>query len=588
MAREPITYVEIEDELCTLTFGVGGCPAALGPDVPRKCYGTFATCPAKTAFDPEKRILRYCEPRPGLPVGGPVMFPVLRSVSEISATVNIAGTDASLSAFGRRATVTVELDEFPHHDRGVDPYAAERVTGAAQIDEPGYRPELRGGHFGKMAARSPYYPGRALRVVSAYLDGGAIVDPVVRHYVQTERSLSDDGRVARIEAADVLDLAGNDRALAPAPGRGRLLAGIGAADFAATLAPAGIGDLHYPAAGRAVIGSEIISYTRTGDAMTLTGRGLAGTTAASHAAADTVQPVLHVDGWRVDEALAVLLRDYAKLPDAFLPLDDWAAEVDRWAPQLRLHTHICKPEGVAGLVGELAVLGVSVWWDEVAQLVRLQCNRPPEAEEVHDLTDAADILDVAVEDRQKDRLTEIFVFTVQIDPTKSATSADNFARMVSTYAAEAKGPNAYGDAKVRKIFCRWLNAGADSVVLTQSNRILNRFARPPVRVTMTLPATAREIGLAAVLRVLTRGRQDVTGRPVPVMLQVLRRAEAKRGHSVTLTAQAYQFSGRYGYATQNTRPDYPASTPAERARGMYACDPLTLKMPNGDEPYRAI
>lgn len=587
MAREPFTYIELDEEVCSRVFGVGGCPAALGPDVPRKCYGTFFTCPVKEAFDPVTRTLRYCEARPNLPVGGPVMFPVLRSVSEISATVNIAGTDADMSAFGRRATVTAELDEFPHHDRGVDPYAAERVSGAAQLDEPGYRPELRGGHFGKQRARNPYYPGRAFRLVSAYLDGGAIVDPITRHFVQHDRAVASDGRSVRIEARDVLDLAGNDRAVAPAPSKGVLAADIAADAATATLLPVGVGEL-YPASGRAVIGSEIVSFTRVADVLTLTARGLAGSAAAGHSAGDSVQMVLHVDGWRMDDALAVLLRDYAKVPAGFLPLDDWAAEVDRWLPQLRLQTHICKPEGVAGLVGELSVLGVSIWWDEVAQKVRLQANRPPDEGAVIDLTDDADILEIEREDRQKDRLTEIMFFTVQLDPTKSATASDNYRRVAATYSAQAKDVRGYGDTKLRRIYSRWLNGGADAVVTTQSNRLLNRFAVAPIRTTLTLSVRGRDIGLASVLRLSSRLVQDVTGRPAPELVEVVQRSEPKRGATVRIVAQLSQFSGRYCYATENTRPDYASSTAAQRARGMYACDPVTLKMSNGDEPYRAI
>lgn len=587
MGRDPITWLEVDDEVCSRTFGVGGCPAALGPDVPRKCYGTFFTCPVKEAFDPVTRTLRYCEARGGLPVGGPVMFPVLRAVSEISATVNIAGTDPDMSAFGRRATVTAELDEFPHHDRGVDPYAAERVSGAAQLDEPGYRPELRGGHFGKQRARNPYYTGRPARLVSGYIENGAVVDQITRHFVQYDRAVSADGKSIKVELRDVLDLAGNERALCPAPSKGTLAADITADATTATLSPAGVG-ADYPSAGRAIIGSEIVQFTRAADVLTLTGRAVGGSTGASHSAGDTVQMVLHVDNWRIDYALAVLLRDYARVPEGFLPLDDWAAEVDRWLPQVRLNTHICKPEGVAGLVGELANLGVSIWWDEVAQKIPLLANRPADPGAIVDITDAADILSIEREDRQKDRLTEIMFFTVQIDPSKSATASDNFRRAAITYSAQAKDVRAYGDTRLRRIYSRWLNGGADAVVTTQSNRLLNRFSVAPVRTIITLHQKARAIRLGDVLRLQSRVAQDVTGRPVPELVQVVQRSEPKRGATVRLVAQAFQFSGRYGYATENTRPAYAASSAEQRSRGMYACNSATLKMGNGDEPYRAI
>lgn len=215
--REPIQIIEIDVDGCSRTFGVGGCTAALGADGDRKCWNTWATCRKRSVFAHQKArwTLRFCEPRERLPKTA-TYFPVVQGVSEHSATVNIAGADPDLSAFGKRATVKVDFLDFPYHDRLTDPYWSERVSGAAQIVEPGYDPFERGSFFGKLKARWPTYATRPMRVINAWLeDDGTITDAVTRSYVITDMSGPDsDGRVS-FEAADVLDLAKNDRAVAP-------------------------------------------------------------------------------------------------------------------------------------------------------------------------------------------------------------------------------------------------------------------------------------------------------------------------------------------------------------------------------------
>lgn len=584
MPREPVTLVEIDVDRCGLTWGTAPCTAALGPGVVRKCYATFQTCAAKAAFDPAPYTLRFAEPRANLKTGATI-FPAVKSVSTFSATVNIAGSDDKMAAMGRRATVSVELVDFPYHDRETDPYQAERVSGTAQTDEAGYNPALRGSFFGKLRARWPHYTGRPLRIVEGSLDGGALTVERTRHFVITDMSGPDDAGRVVIEGKDILDLADNDRAVAPAPSRGVLVADIASGATELTLTPAGVG-AEYAAAGRAVIGSEIVSYTLSGEVMTLTARGLEGTTAAAHSAGDTVQQVLRFEAARIDDVVEILLRDYAGVPAGFIPKTEWAAEVSRWMPSVLLTTDICAPTGVAKLVGELAVLGVSIWWDDVAQKVGFRTNRPADPG-ILTLTEADNIKAISPEDRNEDRLTEILFHSVQIDPTKSATSSENYRRVTATYDLEAKGANAYGDARIRRIYCRWFNQGADSVVAILSRRLLYRFRAAPVHARITLDAKDGDLSLVDVVTVEARAFTDATGKPAPRLMQLVSLSHPKPGREVEIVAQAFDFSGRYGVATENTRPTYSASSDAQKARGFYAVDPVTLLFPDGTGPYLA-
>jgi hypothetical protein len=586
MVADRLDIIEIDMAFCTRTFGAGGCTAALGLGVPRKCYNTFGTCKAPAAFISGTKTLRFSQDRGNLPVG-PVIFPALVSVSAISASVNIAGSDASLSAFGRRASISIELQDFPYHERDFDPYQPERITGAAQIDEGGYDPATRGTFLAKLLARWPHYAGRALRRISGRLVAGAFVADVTRHYVITSFSLPDDRGRVTVEASDILDLASNERAVAPRAGEGYLSQDMALGAASVTLTPSGIG-AKYPTGGRAVIGSELIAYTRAGDVVTFTARAGGGTKQAAHSAGDTFQPVLSVGQARIDFVARALLVDYAGVPAAYIPTAKWAAEIDTWAADVLLSADICAPVSVASLVGELAVLGISIWWDDALREIGLKVNRSPYKDPIIYLSENAQIKSLEIVSKEEARLTEILFYTVQSDVTKSATSAENFDRLAYTADFNAKDSRAYGDTRTRKIFCRWLNAGNDNAALVMSNRLLKRFSRSPMQIKLTLDKQSFGIGLADVISIDSKSIQDETGNNKAALFQVISRSEDTETGDIFLTAQAYQFNGKYGAATVDTMPYYLQATEAQRSFAEFACDNTTLLLPDGSAPYEAI
>lgn len=588
-APEPITYVEIGMDGCANTFGVAPCTAALGGAVQRKCYNTFFTCRSQVDFVHDKafRTLRFCEPRGNLPRGA-TMFPAVTSISEHSATVNIAGSDDDMASLGRRATVRIGFQDFPYHDRLTDPYQSERVDGTAQIDEGGYDPASRGTFFGKLKSRWPYYAGRPLRVINARIENGALVDQVTRHYIITGMSGPDSGGQVTFEAADVLDLAKNEKAVAPKASTGSLAANITDVEASLTLTPTGIGDAEYPASGRALIGSEIVSYTRSGDTVTLTGRGVARTTAASHSQGDTFQQVLHVVNSRLDTLIKTLLVDYAGTDPAFIPDAAWDAEIDRWYPDLLLNAHVVKPTGVATLIGELAILGLSIWWDSATQTIGLKANRPPAGDTVFDLTDRAHIKEITQEDHDDKRLTQVHFHSVMSDPTKSTTSPETFDRLMATVDLSAQEEWQYGGQRIRTVFCRWLDHGADDLARVVSKRLLARFLAAPAHFEIILDAKDEAIGLTDVLRVSSRVAQDETGAPKQRLLQVIERSEPRPGHEFRIVAQAYQFTLRYALIGPDDLPDYDTATDSQKNQYGFIGADTPPAFPDGADYYRII
>lgn len=585
MAREPFTVLEIDMGKCGRSFGVGACTASLGGRVDRKCYRTFGTCWLPSAYLEGVQTLRYCTARAPLPDNMGPMFPALQKVSAIGHSVNIAGADASLGPTGRRAEVRFELADFVDHDRLTDPYQAERISGAAQADGIGYDPS-RGTHFGKLRLRWPHYTARPARLLQGYIEGDAFVDVITRNFVLSAMAPPDDqGRVI-VEAEDPLALLDSDRAVYPPASQGALLADIAADATGCTLTPAGVGAT-YAAAGELAIGGEIIAYTRSGDVVTFTQRDVAGTGAEQHSAGDVAQEVAVFDGVRIDDAYARLCLAAPGFPPALLPLTAWAAEVGRWMPEFLLRTRITTPTGISKLIGELSICGVSIYWNDVAQLVGLKVNRPPDGDTVYDLTQDNALLSIRLESRNADRITDVIFASVQLDPAKSATDYDNYARATWRWDDAAKDPRAYGDTRIRRIFSRWFNGGADDLISILVFRFLRRFRAEPIRAHLTLDAKDRGIGLTDVLRLTTPALQDVTGAAVPGQWQVFARSDPIMGGPVELSAQSYQWAGRYGYAAPDTATDYDTATAAEQAVNEYACDD-SLTFSDGSGPYEAI
>ena len=584
--REPFEWIEIDVDYCDLTYGEGDCTASLGATGVRKCFNMFRHCQDQENFTKGVKTLKYCKPASNLPVNAG-FYPVLQSVRMSTATVNIGGIDKDLSALGRRGTMEARLLDFADHGRGLDKYQAERISGAAQTDEGGYDPVGRGSHFTKLMAQFPYYSGRPARQCSGYIEDGAVITVETRHFVMTNISTDRSGRYT-IESKDILDLADNKKAVAPAATSGVVLDPITAESGVVTMQPEGIGDLEYPASGVASIGSELVEFTRIADVLTLTQRGAKGTQASSHDTDDAVQLAYSVFKQRLDVTIRELLVDYAGIDEAFIPFDEWQAEVTRWAGTLLLSVTIPKPEGVAGLVGELATLGVSIWWDDVSQKIRLKMVRPIDGDTLFELSDDSGIKQVSRDDMEDDRITEVGFYSVTVNPMDSYKRPENYKRQFFPVDILSKSPNAHGDTRKLDVFMRWLDHGNDRLAKIVSRRILKRRRTSPVRYTMLLDDKDGAIGLTDVLSVTTRAYTDETGKKVPALMQVLSREKVRNGHEFRVVAQSYVYEGRFGYAMPAGSPSYGDATEEQRATGCFAVDAATLKFPDNTNPYEAI
>lgn len=586
MSDEPFEWVEIDLPFCSRVYGTAPCTATLSAQNPHKCFNLRATCQDSANFLLGTPLtLKFSKIGVPLPPGFKA-FPVLRSVRQSSTTANIGGADPRYGALGKQATIDFELEDFTHHERGVDPYASERVSGAAQFSGVGYRPEERTTFLAKMKARFPNYAGAAVRVCRAYIVNDAITDQSTYNHLLKEMAGPTDG-VLRVSAYSIFDLMNGKTAVCPRPNRGVLTLDMTNVATSFTATPTGIGNEEYDASGFLTIGSEVMGFTRSGDTFTVT-RGQKGTAAAAHTAGDTVQQAWTCTNARLDDVAKELIEDFTTTPASWITFTDWQAEVTRWGASVRLTTTITSPTPVGTLVGELADLGCNIIPDERAGKIRLRMNRPIDGDTTYTITDAT-AYDITQEDREEDRVTQVYFVHKRADPTKGIGTGDD----VSNYLRRALTVNpdaieVYGDVRTRTVRTRWLDQGDDTTVAIISWQLLRRFQQAPMRVKCLIDARDKAILLSDVVRLQTEDMASTVGEVTTRLMQVIGRSEPVPYHTVEVELQRFEFSGRFGYITPNTYPVYGSATAEEKEAGAFIVDGTTLLFPDGTGPYRII
>ena len=538
--------------------------------------------------DANTTTLRFARNQSGIPRSDRV-YPALQSVSTNPIEINLGGVSDRKASLGKRARVKVAFKDFTDSDIWFDRYQSQRVDGTAQTDEGGYNPMDRGTFFAKLRRRFPYYVGRSLRVKEGYV-GDDIATMRTRNYVITEWAGPDAAGNVTITASDVLDLADNKKAQAPKPSKGRIaseIAETGTPSF--DLIPEGIGE-EYPASGTAVIGSEIVTFTRSSDTITLTGRSQGGSEASTHSIDDSFQLCYVVEDGNIASVAHDLLVDYADVDATYIPLSDWTAEASRWLSNYKMSTIITKPTGVSKLLSELSKFGTMWWWDDETAQILMRANRPLDYNETApDLSDNATFIEdkTGVKDLYDERLSRVLFYHGVIDYTASVTSGDNFRRVAVAIDGEAESKLEYDQTQTHEVFTRWLGEAGSNVIATPVvARLLNRYRDTPREIMFEYDVKDEgDIEVASPVTVQSRLLQDDTGNSLPTEMQITSIEEVVPGHRLKAKAQSYQFSGRYGFITENSRATYSSSTDAERSLGTYFVDETTLEFPDGTGPY---
>lgn len=495
------------------------------------CFNTRSTCQDPANYDKGVQVLKFVEKQSPIPTDDYYRPSVkARGVRVTPAKLNPGGADRNARALGQRASLSVSFQDHPDNDRIVDKYRADRD----------YDPNERGTFWTKWRARNPYYMQRPLRLRSGYLVGGQLVDEITREFVITGFSGPDNQGNVTIQGKDVLTLAEDEKAQAPIASRGKLAASITAGATSATLTPAGIGDSEYPASGEIRIGKEVISFTRTGDNLTLT-RGQFGTEAKAHDEDDTVQLCLRYVSEAPQDILYDLLLNYANIPASYLDKAQWDAEALDFLPRL-YSAIITEPNGVSQLISEMCQqMYFTIWWDERLGKVLLKSVRLAQEDEVFELDDSKHLVadSVSWKDLSDELITQVWVYYGQLDPTEKLDQGSNYATIAITADPSAEGADKHNLRRIKTIFSRWIDATNASAAEDLGQRILNRYGNAPRQVTFKVDAKDSYLWLGNYIRLTNRLRVDQFGQVTPVNLQIFQAEETSLGSEFQFTAQEF-------------------------------------------------
>lgn len=533
--RQPFSYVELDMDFCANVFGTAPCTATGSGDA--KCFNTFISCLDTPNFNNTVKTYRFCATSSGkVPVG----------LDAIPCLVGINITPAVIDAgkgLGLRAQCEITLRDFPHSDIRIDPYVDGRT----------YIPINQGSFFGKFKARNPYYNGRVMRVYSGYLEDDGSFD--ISNFEKRTYFLDgfdgiDANGIVKITAKDILKLAGDDRSVCPKPSVGKINADITNSATTATLTPTGVGALDYPASGYIRIGSEVCSFTRSSDVLTIV-RGLKGTAATTHKRGDTVQLCKDIVGQTVQDIVYDLLVNYCGVDSGYINMADWNAEQTAYLTRL-YSALITAPVGVSKLLTELCEqVGILLFWDEINEELILKSVRPNSVSEtVTDLTADYHLLadSLKLKDLNDDRVNEVWVYYGLIDFTKNLEEESNYKLLYVGANVSDQSTNKNRDVRIKKIFSRWITETASRAAVELAQKYLERYALAPVEANFNLDAKDGSLALADFVRINSRQYQDFYGQNLDLLLQIVKRKEVLVGTTWAFTARQFAFSS-------NTNPD---------------------------------
>jgi len=546
----------------------------MGFNSPDACYNTRSTCQDVVNYRKGSKEYVHSQARDNLPIGE-VIFPTISGNVEKAPTSTTAGT-----GLGKRAVVKVKFKDFAHHDRGIDPYTANRTYDTSQ-----------GTFWGKWLARNTYYEGRTLKVYHGYLgDTFSWSDFEIQEYDITEIK-RDKKNIVSLTAKDALIRTYADEAEYPQASDGVLSADITDSATSADLSPVGIGDSDYPLSGYISIADEAIYYTRSSDVLTLV-RGQWGTTAVAHTASDIVQIAPAWNAAATDNVLDMLeelLVTGAGMPSSYIPSLEWGIQKGLWMSGSLVKGILMKPEPIEDIIEELSeVFMFDIWWDAVVQEIKVKALSPEiGSDTVNTFSDGAHIIQesLKIDKNPEDRFTDIQVYFNKIDYSGDDKEGNFRNRQIAADATRA-GEDLYNGNTTKTMFSRWFDSAASALQLT--GRTLKRFSDTPEYVTFRLDNKDHsKLELAGRVELDSWQFQDETGATTAKKFQVLEIKEIDAGHQIEVKCLTSTFSGRYGFVTVDSMVDYTSATDEQKLSNGFISE-ADGTFSNGDESYKII
>ena len=535
---ERITYIELDLDRCSLTYGSSPCTAAIGVTGERKCFNCLATCQDKDNYASETVTARYSKASGALPVE----IDAIPSIQDVSLRPQKLELGESI---GIRASMTVTFKDHRYPDTGPE--------GDRYLDDREYEPYTLGTYFGKFRTRYPYTRFNDIRLIRGTSDQ-PLDQMETRHFIVDSVAGPTSSGTFTITAKDALKLADGDKAQAPLLSDGYLSADISDTATSFTLEPVGIGNLSYPESGTGQIGGkEIVEYTRSGDTVTLGTRGARGTTAQEHDAEDRFQICLTYTGQEVTAIIEDLLVNYAGVPSEYISTGTWLSEDEAYIGRVYTAT-IGEPTAVKDLINELLRQTAStIWWDDIAKIIRFRVLRQVSSDAALYNDDLIVGGSFSAKDQPDKRVSQVWTFYGQLNPLEDLDDPKNYAVSLRTVNLVSE-TNFGGAPSIERIYSRWISPTGRNAAERLNNLILARYATPPRLLAFQLQRDPDlfQPEIASGYNVENWTLQDDTGAIKTLAAQVVQCNNTETGHNVL--AEEVLYSDTVAPDDPNVRP----------------------------------
>ena len=595
-AKEPVYLIEIDLTACSLVYGNSPCTASGAASA--SCFNSFKTCQDLPNFATTTKTYRFSSTRLDGSQGDTdaPTFPVVLDVNTAPTQLTPA------KGLGIRSTCTIKMTDFPWTDIGVDPYVASRT----------YDPREQGTFFGKLLARHPYYSGRVCRVKTGYLADNGTYDAsnfITRTYfIESIHGPDKNGTVSMV-TKDILSFASNAKAQLPVQSQAEITA-----DITAVATSIAINDPNddikdsYDANQKYIrIDDETMLMTNlTGSnptyTLTVTRAAMPGIytgimTAEEHSAESTVQQCYHFDTIEIDNIVEYLLKDIAGISSSYLDLAGWQRVIDFGLQSYTFSALITEPTGIDDLLTEITEHTILLWWDERAQLVKMDSilNRPPDYGPFDDDSNLIS-QSVNVGRSDKERISQVWVAYGLRNPVLEMDELKNYAAVKLSADLDAEGVNQYDEKRVRRVWSRWIPLGLGTVASEITNRLLNYYKVTKKVITIAMDAKDDDAWTGNIIKVKTRQVQDEFGGSPYRDYRVLQTNEILTGSTVQykyIIQSTDRDAARIGVITPDLDPndgvspfpDYDGANITEELKARYAfIGPNSGNFTSDDQP----
>jgi hypothetical protein len=503
--QQAVEIIELDISYCANTYGSAPCTAAVGVTGDRKCTNCLADCQDSINFVEETVTLRFAKPADYLvETGIDVVAPTIQSIDFSPAIIEPGET------LGTRASIRITFRDHPHSDTGpgFDKY----------WDERSYNPYEQGSFWGRFRARQPYLKGEALRWKLGFV-GDDFADYETRHFiVESFDGPTPDGTFT-IVAKDPLKLLDGDRAQAPRVSRGKLANALTESATSTSLEPVGIGNAEYATSGKVQFGGkEVVSFTRAGNALTIT-RAQYNTTVVAHEDEERVQQCLEYISEDPADIIYDLMVNFGGIDPAWIDLPTWQTETATYFGR-NFTGLVAEPTPVKQLIDEvIEQAGLAIWWDDLFQTIRLQVLRQITTSAFL-FTDSHVVKgSLKVTEQPGKRVSQCWCRFGQTNPLRPLEEEANFRTW--EIGIDSANEEKYGQAAVATIWSRWIPIGGRTTATRANDLKIGRYTNPPRKFAFSLfrgSVDAPQLGGG--YRLEARTLQDATGAREQVPIQI--------------------------------------------------------------------